>query len=290
MTEPVRLSIGIVGTGRVGAVLGGALRRAGHRIVAASGVSAQSRKRAERLLPGVPLLAPDEVVQLADLVLLTVPDDALRPLVTGLAATGAWRAGHMVAHTSGANGISVLDAAAARGAVALALHPAMTFAGRPEDLDRLDGAVFGITAEAEFRPVAEALVIEIGGEPVWIPELARPVYHAALTHAANHLVTLLADAMQLLDEAGVEDPARMLAPLSGAALDNTLRLGDGALTGPISRGDARTVADHIAVLRRTAPAVLAPYLAMARRTTDRARDAGRITAGQHAALMAALAD
>jgi predicted short-subunit dehydrogenase-like oxidoreductase (DUF2520 family) len=222
------------------------------------------------------------------LVLVTVPDDALRPLVAGLAATDAWRAGQLVAHTSGANGIGVLDPAAARGAIALALHPAMTFAGRPEDLDRLDGAVFGITSEPDYRPVAEALVLEVGGEPVWIPELARPVYHAALTHAANHLVTLLADSMQLLDEAGVDAPARMLAPLSGAALDNTLRLGDGALTGPISRGDARTVREHVTVLRRVSPEVLAAYVAMARRTADRAVAAGRITPDQHEAVVAAL--
>jgi predicted short-subunit dehydrogenase-like oxidoreductase (DUF2520 family) len=123
---------------------------------------------------------------------------------------------------------------------------------------------------------------------VWIPELARPVYHAALTHAANHLVTLLADSMQLLAEAGVDAPARMLAPLSGAALDNTLRLGDGALTGPISRGDARTVREHVTVLRRVSPEVLAAYVAMARRTADRAVAAGRITPDQHEAVVAAL--
>ena len=285
MSDSVRLAVGVVGTGRVGAVLGAALRRAGHRVVAASGVSRESVRRAERLLPDVPLVPPDEVVKAAELVLVTVPDDALRPLVAGLAATDAWRPGQLVAHTSGANGIGVLDAAAARGAVALALHPAMTFAGRPEDLARLDGAVFGITAEPDYRPVAEALVLEIGGEPVWIPELARPIYHAALTHAANHLVTLLADSMQLLAEAGVDSPARMLAPLSGAALDNTLRLGDGALTGPISRGDARTVREHLAVLRRVAPDVLAAYVAMAHRTADRALAAGRITPDQYEAVV-----
>lgn len=289
-SEPVRLTVGVLGTGRVGSVLGAALARAGHHVVAASGVSTESTRRAERLLPGVPLLAPDEVIALAELVLLTVPDDALRPLVAGLAATGAWRPGQLVAHTSGATGIGVLDPAAARGALALALHPAMTFAGRPEDLARLDGTAFGITAQPEYRPVAEALVLEMGGEPVWIPELARPIYHAALSHAANHLVTLLTDAAQLLADAGVENPSRMLAPLSGAALDNALRLGDAALTGPVSRGDARTVAEHVTVLGRNAPAMLDSYRAMARRTADRALAAGRINADQHAALHAVLTD
>lgn len=288
--DPVRLTVGVISAGRVGAVLGAALNRAGHRVIAASGVSADSVRRAERLLPDVPLLPPDEVVAAAELVLLAVPDDALRPLVAGLAATEVWRPGQWVAHTSGAHGVGVLDAAAARGALPLALHPAMTFAGRPEDLDRLDGAVFGVTTQPELRPVAETLVIEIGGEPIWIPELARPVYHAALTHASNHLVTMVADAMQLLADAGVEAPARMLAPLTGAALDNTLRLGVAALTGPVARGDVRTVTEHLAVLSRQSPDVLDSYRAMARRTADRARQSGRITERQHADLLRMLTD
>ncbi|MBV9169088.1 MAG: DUF2520 domain-containing protein, partial [Chloroflexi bacterium] len=244
---PVPLRIGVIGAGRVGAVLGAALPRVGHDVVAASAVSAESRRRVDRLLPGVPILAPDEVVSAADLVLIAVPDDALRPLVAGLAATGVWRDGKLVAHTSGAHGIGVLDPAAARGVLPLALHPVMTFVGRDEDLDRVAGAAFGVTAPVELRAVAEALVVEIGGEPIWVPERARPMYHAALTLGANHLVTLVTDAADLLKNAGVDHPARLLSPLLSAALDNALRLGDAALTGPVSRGDSATVATHLEV-------------------------------------------
>jgi predicted short-subunit dehydrogenase-like oxidoreductase (DUF2520 family) len=275
--RPARLRVGVVGVGRVGATLGSALRRAGHEIVAASGVSAQSRDRAARYLPGVPVLAVDETVTAADFVLLAVPDDVLRPLVTGLAGTDTFRPGQLVAHTSGAQGIGVLDAAAARGVLALALHPVMTFAGRPEDLDRLDGATWGVTAADELRPVAEALVVEMGGEPVWVPESARARYHTALTIASNHLVTLVNDSLGLLTGAGVAEPGRLLAPLLSAALDNVLRLGDAALTGPVSRGDTATVALHLDTLRRTAPDLLASYVALAQRTAHRAHDAGRLT-------------
>jgi predicted short-subunit dehydrogenase-like oxidoreductase (DUF2520 family) len=232
--RPARLRVGVVGAGRVGAVLGATLARAGHPVVAASGVSAASLRRAERLLPGVPILAPDEVVDAADFVLLAVPDDALRPLVAGLASTGAWREGQLVGHTSGAQGIGVLDSAAARGVLPLALHPVMTFTGRAEDVDRVEGATFGVTAPDELRPVAESLVVEMGGEPVWVPELARPLYHAALTIGSNHLVTIVNDALGLLEQADVEHPSRLLAPLLSAALDNALRLGDAALTGRLS--------------------------------------------------------
>jgi predicted short-subunit dehydrogenase-like oxidoreductase (DUF2520 family) len=280
--------VGVIGAGRVGAVLGAALARAGHVVVAVSAVSAQSLRRAERLLAGVPVLAPDEVVAAADFVLLAVPDDALRPLVAGLAATGAWREGQLVGHTSGAHGIGVLDPASARGVLPLALHPVMTFTGRPEDVDRVEGAAFGVTAPDELRPVAESLVVEMGGEPVWVPELARPLYHAALTIGSNHLVTLVNDALALLDVAGVEQPARLLAPLLSAALDNVLRLGDAALTGPVSRGDVATLAMHVRTLDAQAPDVLAPYLAMARRTAERASAAGRLSGSQLAEVLATL--
>jgi predicted short-subunit dehydrogenase-like oxidoreductase (DUF2520 family) len=286
--RPARLRVGVVGVGRVGSALGVALGRAGHEVVAVSGVSVESRRRAERLFPGVPVLPADETVAVADLVLLAVPDDVLRPLVAGLAETGAWRPGQLAAHTSGAQGIGVLDPAAARGVLALALHPVMTFAGRPEDVDRLSGATWGVTALDELRPVAESLVLEMGGEPVWVPEPARPLYHASLTVASNHLVTLVNDALGLLSGAGVAEPARLVAPLLSASLDNVLRLGDAALTGPVSRGDVATVATHVDTLRRSAPDVLPSYRAMARRTAERARAAGRLTADQIDALLAVL--
>ena len=220
--------------------------------------------------------------------LLAVPDDALRSLVAGLAATGAWQEGQLVAHTSGAQGISVLDPAAARGVLPLALHPVMTFTGRAEDVERIAGATFGVTAPEELRPVAESLVVEMGGEPVWVPELARPLYHAALTIGSNHLVTLVNDALGVLDIAGVEQPARLLAPLLSAALDNVLRLGDAALTGPVSRGDVATLATHLNTIAAQAPGVLPSYLAMARRTAQRAHATGRLTDSQLAAVIETL--
>ena len=287
-SRPARLRIGIVSAGRVGAALGGALARAGHELVAASAVSAESVRRAQRLLPGVPIRPADEVVATADFVLLAVPDDALRSLVTGLANTDAWRPGQLVAHTSGAHGIGVLDAAAARGVLALALHPIMTFTGRPEDVERVNGAAFGITAPEDMRPVAEALVVEMGGEPVWVPESARPLYHAALTVGSNHLVTLVNDALSLLASAGVEQPTRLLAPLLSAALDNVLRLGDAALTGPVSRGDIATVTRHVQTLAQAAPGLLPSYLAMARRTAERARDSGQLADADAQAVLRVL--
>lgn len=268
--RPARLTVGVVGAGRVGPALAASLRLAGHRPVAVSAVSDASRRRAELLLPDVPVVPPADVLERADLVLLTVPDDTLPGLVTGLAETGAVRPGQLLVHTSGRYGARVLDPALRAGALPLALHPVLTFTGTPVDVQRLAGCSFGVTAPDELRLAAEALVIEMGGEPEWIAEENRPLYHAALALGANHLVTLVAQSMELLRAAGVAAPDRMLGPLLGAALDNALRSGDAALTGPVARGDAGTVAAHVTELRKHAPQSVAGYLAMARATADRA--------------------
>ena len=283
--DAARLSVGIVGTGRVGAVLGAALGRAGHDVVAASAVSDRSRARAAELLPGVPLVSPDQVVRRSSLVLLAVPDDALAALVAGLAETGAVQAGQLLAHPSGRHGLAVLDPAVRRGALPLALHPVLPFTGTAVDLARLHGAAFGVTSPEVLRPVAEALVLEMGGEPVWVEEALRPLWHAALAHGANHLGTLVASAADLLRQAGAQDPASVLGPLLGAALAGALRSGDALLTGPVSRGDAGTVASHLAALP---DAVRPAYLALARLTADRALADGRLAADAAGPLLAVL--
>ncbi|MDQ1695905.1 MAG: hypothetical protein QOJ03_1258 [Frankiaceae bacterium] len=285
--RPARLSVGTIGAGRVGAVLAAALGRAGHRVVAVSAVSRASLRRADTLVPQASVLAPPEVAARADLLLLAVPDDVLPELTAGLAATEAVRPGTLVAHTCGAHGFRVLDPLAARGALPMALHPVMTFTGTDVDIERLAGACFGVTSPPELRPAAEALVIEMGAEPVWIEEHLRPLYHAALATGANHLVTLVNQAAELLTQVGVDNPPRMLAPLLGAALDNALRHGDGALTGPVARGDAGTVRDHLAVL--DAPAVRAAYVAMSRLAAVRALAAGSLSPERAEALLDVLA-
>ncbi len=288
--HPARLTVGVVGAGRVGAVLGAALARSGHRVTGAYAVSAASRERAETLLPGVPVGDVPAVVAGAELVLLAVPDDSLADLVAGLAATGAWQAGQIVVHTSGRHGVSVLDPARAQRALPLALHPAMTFTGTAMDLDRLSECAFGVTADPELRPVAEALVLEMGGTPVWVAEEDRVAYHCALAHGANHVVTLVSEAMEVLTRAGVESPHRVLGPLMNAALDNALRMGDAALTGPVARGDVGTVEDHLAALERLAPDVRSTYVALARATALRALDSGRLSPGVAEPLLGVLGE
>lgn len=290
--KPGRLGVGVIGAGKVGAVLGAALRAAEHAVIGVSAVSEASRERAGVLLPGVPVLEITEIVERAELVLLAVPDDALPELVSGLAGLGAWQPGHIVAHTSGCYGVGVLAPVRAVGAIPLAIHPAMTFTGLSLDLSRLIDASFGVTADPAMLPIAQALVVEMGAEPVVIAEADRPLYHAALSHSANHLVTLTAQSAQLLYSIGVDSPDRLLGPLLRASVDNALASGENGLTGPVARADAGTVSAHVGALAEVteAPDVLAAYRAVAEATVQRAARRGVLDERGFEAVRRALSD
>ena len=281
--RPARLKVGVISAGRVGTALGVALERADHVVVACSAISEESRRRArDRLADTLVLPAPD-VAGAAELLVLAVPDTELAGIVSGLAATGAVRAGTIVMHTSGATGIGVLAPLAEQDCLPLAVHPAMTFTGGDEDIDRLSQSCFGITAADEIGyAIAEALTLEVGAEPFRVDETARTLYHAALCHGGNHVVTVIDDALAALRAAlpgrlgstEVADPdgvaERVLGPLVRAALANTLRDGRAALTGPVARGDAATLAAHLAALRGVNPDLAEAYRTNALRTAHRA--------------------
>ena len=283
--RPARLKVGIISAGRVGTAVGVALERVDHVVVACSAVSRASRQRAERWLTDTPVAPVPDVAGNAELLVLAVPDTELAGLVSGLAATAAVRPGTIVVHTSGVNGIGVLAPLSAQDCIPLAIHPAMTFTGSDEDISRLPDTCFGITAADEVGyAIAQSLVLEIGGEPFRVPENARTLYHAALAHAGNHIVTVVADALdalraalsgnELLGQQLVEDaPAgiaeRILGPLARAALENTLQRGQAALTGPIARGDAGAVAGHLNALEAVDSQLAQAYRVNALRTAQR---------------------
>jgi predicted short-subunit dehydrogenase-like oxidoreductase (DUF2520 family) len=281
---PPRLRVGVIGTGRAGAVIGAALRRAGHDVVACSARGDISRVRAEALLPGVPIVDPREVARACDLLVLAVPDDALPGLVDSLEADV--HPGQIVMHLSGRHGLAVLGSLS--GIIPIAAHPVMTFTGTSLDLDRLDDCPFGVTATGAGESIAAALVMEMGGDPVTVADERRTLYHAALAHGANHLVTLVAQTMELLAAAGVAEPERVARPLLTAALDNALREGDRALTGPVARGDHATVRAHVDVM--PAADVQRTYRSLALATVDRAVAAGTLSTTDADALRTILSE
>lgn len=281
---PPRLRVGVIGTGRAGAVIGAALRRAGHDVVACSARGDISRVRAEALLPGVPIVEPRDVARMCDLLVIAVPDDSLAHVIASIAADV--RPGQIVLHLSGRHGLTILEPLG--DVVAIAAHPVMTFTGTSLDLERLDDCPFGVTASGDGFSIAAALVMEMGGDPVAVSEEQRTLYHAALAHGANHLVTLVAQTMELLAAAGVTEPERVARPLLTAALDNALRQGDQALTGPVARGDHATVRAHVEAMPGVD--VERTYRSLALATVDRAQAAGTLSATDADALRSILSE
>ncbi|WP_371433211.1 Rossmann-like and DUF2520 domain-containing protein [Novosphingobium sp.] len=257
--------IGIIGTGRVARAL--ALGFARHATVTMWGRSPDKLAA----IAGVETAETCAVLMArSDVVAICVADDAIAALVEDLALGGACSHAPLVFHVCGRSGAALLAPLREKGALTAAIHPAMTFTGDPaQEVRRMAGAPFAITA-ADSRADARAreVVAMLGGVAVPIAEEHRTLYHAALSHAANHLVTLIAGASAALRAAGVNTPGALLAPLVHASLENSLTGGFSALSGPLLRGDADTVHGHIDAMRRACPAVLPAYRAMALATLD----------------------
>ncbi|MGB4778992.1 DUF2520 domain-containing protein, partial [Microbacterium sp.] len=216
--------VGVIGGGRVGPVIGAALAGAGHALL---GITAGSdRERVEAILPDVPVLDADEIVRRSELVVLAVPHDELPPLVGGLAELGQWQTGQLVLHTDPAWGIGVLTPAARLGAIPLAVHPAVTFTGTTIDLRQLHGAFAAVTAPPAVLPIAQALAVELGCEPVVIAEADRAAYGEAIATATDFSASIVRQSTALLRDAGVEEPGRYLSALVHSTVDRALQ--DGA--------------------------------------------------------------
>ena len=215
-----RLGIGVVGAGKVGPVLGRALAGAGHAIVGISALSEESRERAEAMLPGVPILEVQEVVRRAEMVLLAVPGSELPGLISGLAKLGAWQPGQLVIHTAPEYGTAVFSDAP--GVIPIALHPGIVFTGTSLDLTRLSGATVAVTAPAVVQPIGQALVVEMGAEPVLVAEADRAEYARAVIMASEAARASAGEAIAALEAIGVAGADRVIGGTMRAALEEEL--------------------------------------------------------------------
>ncbi|GAA4481122.1 hypothetical protein GCM10023171_09080 [Microbacterium panaciterrae] len=216
-----RLDVGIVGAGRVGPVIGAALAGAGHRLV---GITAGSDPdRAAAVLPGVPVMEAADLVRASQLVVLAVPHDQLPDLAAGLAEVEAFQPGQLVLHPDPAYGTDVLEPAVRRGAIPLAVHPAITFTGTTLDLRQLQASYAGVTAPAMVLPIAQALAVELGCEPVVIAEADRPAYAEAIATASEFARSIVGQATGILRGIGVENPGGYLSALVSSTFDRALR-------------------------------------------------------------------
>ncbi|WP_457100844.1 DUF2520 domain-containing protein [Microbacterium sp. P5_E9] len=220
MRRDGRLGVGIIGAGRVGPVIGAALAGSGHALI---GITRGSDdERVEAVLPGLPVLDAVEVARRSELVIIAVPHDELPGLVAGLADVGAWQPGQLVLHTDPAYGTTVLTPAVARGAIPLAVHPAIVFTGTSMDLRVLATAYAAVTAPGPVLPIAQALAVELGCEPVVIAEEDRAAYAEGIATATTFSRAIVQQAAGLLRSAGVPHPGSHLSALVHSTMDHAL--------------------------------------------------------------------
>jgi len=274
--------IAIIGAGKVGLAIGLLAAKANLRVVAVADKDARrAAAAAQRIGPDVRACdRAEEAAAAGQLVLLTVPDDAIEPLCIRLAQAGAFSAGAVVAHCCGALGSeSLAPARDAAGCCVGSMHPLQTFATIDSALAKLPGAHCFIEGDAEAVDSLTNLARAIGAVPVAMPAGNRALYHAAAVMACNYLTALLDAAASLAETAGVDrgQYLRAVEPLVRATVDNVFEVGPAdALTGPIERGDVRTIERHLAALAGGDEKLAAFYRSAGKWTVALARRKGSI--------------
>ena len=217
-----RLGIGVVGDDPIGPVLAAGLAGAGHALVGVATSEGAAAERAEAMLAGVPRLTEAQVIERSELVILAEPTDRLADRIRELSDARRWVAGQLVVHTAPEYGTAVMSTAFDQGVIPLAIHPAIDVTGTSLDLARLQEAWCAVTAPGPVLPIAQALVVELGAEPVVIAERDRAVYGEAIATATSFTRSIVQQATSLLAEIGVDRPGFMLSSLVRSAADNAL--------------------------------------------------------------------
>ncbi len=287
MTE-IKPNIAIVGCGRVGTALAVWLHRAGYPVAGLASRRLVSAETAAGFIGNPPCSQqPEKITAGADVVFLTTPDGSIESVCRQIAEAGGFRPGSVVLHCSGAQPSTILAAAREKEAWIGSMHPLQSFAAPSLDRNPFAGIIVSVEGDDPALAAAERMAADLKARGQRIRTEAKTLYHAAAVVASNYLVTLLDLAFTLLRGAGVapEDAHGVLRPLIDGTLANVARIGPpAALTGPVARGDAQTVADHIEAIGAMAPQALALYRALGAATVDVAETGGHIDAARAAAL------
>jgi predicted short-subunit dehydrogenase-like oxidoreductase (DUF2520 family) len=242
--------IGIAGAGRLAQALGRLLHHRGQPVAAIAGRDLSRTSQAAAFIgSNVRPVAYTDLPALADRILVCVPDDAVEDVARTLA--GSPHPIRAALHTCGSRGPEALAWIESRGTACATLHPLQTIASPAQGVADLPGSSFGITGSGAAAEWALEIVRLLDGHALTIAPECRPLYHAAAVMASNYIVATIDAAVQLMGLAGVapEPALRALAPLIRASAKNALDSGPvQALTGPIERGDERTVAAHLHAL------------------------------------------
>ena len=255
--------IGFIGAGVVGGSLALAFSGAGYSVVATSSRRYSSAQTLADRVPGSrACLTAQEAADLADVVYITTPDDAIRTVASGI----RWRRGQGIVHCSGAASLDVLTHAVDQGASAGAFHPLGAFSSVENGVKSIPGTTFGIEGGAEMRAYLRDMALAVGGNPITLEAEDKALYHLSGVLMGNLLTVLAAVAAELWGALGMEraDGVRALAPMIRQVSYNLETSGvPGAVAGPYARGDIGTVRKHLEVLQTRAPDVLPLYRELA---------------------------
>lgn len=270
------MRIGFIGAGIVGTALGATLADRGYKIEAVYSRTSASAQRFTARVRNVKVCANgQDVLELADLVFVTTPDDAIASAVQQL----TWRAGISVVHCSGAASTDILEHARLQGASVGALHPLQSFASIEQAIENLPGSTFALEAEGLLLDELRALVAALDGVPVVLRPGDKVLYHAAAVIVSNYTVALMKMATDLWQRFGVDasEATKALLPLLRGTVNNIATVGlPNCLTGPIARGDVGTIERHLRHLSVGAPQILPVYCALGLQAVPVALAKGRI--------------
>ena len=222
MNRDGRLGVGLVGDHPFGPVFAAGLAGAGHAIIGIAVSDGDAAERAGAMLPGAERLDAALVIERSELVVLAEPADRIEARVAELTAARAWMPGQLVVHHCAEFGTALLGGAVDQGVIPLAIHPAIDVTGTSIDLVRLREGWCGVTAPRPVLPIAQALVVELGAEPLVIAEGDRAVYAEAIDTATSFTRSIVQQATALLGGIGVDAPGFVLSSLVRSAADNAL--------------------------------------------------------------------
>jgi predicted short-subunit dehydrogenase-like oxidoreductase (DUF2520 family) len=290
----MNLKVALVGPGRVGCAVSKRLNEAGYPVTT---IISRSHERATEACSYIGCSTTSASTQLtelvtAEIILLTVPDDQIRPLAVRIQTLNQFTKPPTLIHFSGLHPARVMQHHSSPLEL-LSLHPLLPFASREKAYLNLQGCPCALESKSpKALMIGEELVSAIRGAPFTIDQNKKPLYHAAACIASNYLVSLFASARELLINCGIE-PDRatpLLLPLVRASVGNIQNLGpEQGLTGPIVRGDIGTVTEHLQAIQDNAPELLQLYLQMGIVTVEISQKSGRL-APQTATLMKDLLD
>ncbi len=283
-----RLRIGFIGAGRLARALSLALVRAGVPVARVASRRMDSAVRMAVALDGCRAVPAQAVADDCDLIFITTADGALQSVTDSL----QWRAGQAVVHCSGATPLTALAAARAAGAGVGGFHPMQAFGSDVEAaLASLPGCTIGIEADAPLAGLLRELAARLACRSLDLPPEARARYHAAGGYASQHVHALLFDAVRLWQSWGATEQQALdaLLPLLRGTLAALAHGGlVGGMAGPVSRGDAGTVRQHLHALMALDPDMGDLYVGLCRRELQLMREGRRLDAQAADAVAQAL--